>query len=806
MDSLLQDLRHGLRSLAKQPGFALVSVLSLAIGIGVNTAIFSALNALLLRPLAVRDLDRTVYVYHADPAHPDRGTSFPAFQQYRDRRDTFSAVAAFSGERALVLTDRERRDHVYAEIVTADFFAIADADMHLGRPFDRDVERTVNPPLVTVLGHRLWQRRFGSDPAIVGKTVELNGEAFRVVGVAGPHFTGLARVSADLWIPMTTWAHVAGEPARLTSDEHWITTLALLNDGVTLEQAAAAMAAMGGPQIQVKVRSIRRRSMEAPVEVLAVGGGAFAVGLLVLLLACTNVTNLLMARVAARQHEMSVRLALGSSRVRLMRLWLTETSLLSLAAGIGGLFVASWLLALIVGFELPTPIGQVAEPALPLEFSLDASVFAFTFGLSALTSLFVGLLTGLHLSRQGAMRVIKNARMTDRRFAPGFNLRSTVIALQMALSMLLLIPCGLFVRSWLNASTMAPGFSAENVLLLPISANQTGIRVKTPPGFELQLAERVAKSAGVEAATVMDPVPLWFGGSFAHFSIEGDHGPGALQRMGFARVAPGYFETLRIPLVAGRDFSASDASSAPWVAIINETMARRLWPDRSAIGQRVRGLDHVIEVVGIARDAKYLSLAERAQPWVYVPLAQASSNNTTLSLAVRATGDPMRLRTAIEREMKALVPAWPAFQFRTLDESLQVQQLLPRLGATLLGVLGAFGLLLAAMGTYGVMAYVVRQRAHEIAIRLALGSPTVRVLALIIKQGMVVCVVGATAGLGMALVAAQLLGSVLFGVGALDPLTYVAVPALLLGVAFLACYVPARQITKTNAVEVLRQE
>lgn len=812
MDTLSQDIRHSLRSLAKSPGFVFVAVVSLALGIGVNTAIFSALNALLLRPLAVRDLDRTVYVYHADSANPDRGTSFAAYQHYRDRTETFSRAMAFSGARPLLLIDRDRRDQVYAEPVTADFFSIADINLRVGRPFDREIDLAVNPPFVAVLSHTLWRRRFGSDPAIVGNAVNLNGRPFTIVGVAEPGFTGLdSEVSVDLWIPMTSWAHLVGEPARLTSDEHWVTTVAELKEGVTLEQAQAAMAVAGQsvqppPGRQTKVRPVRQRLSGSAGEALVLGAAAFAVGLLVLTLACTNVANLLMARAAARQQEMSVRMALGASRGRLLRLWLTESLLLAVSAGIIGLFVASWILDLVVAFKPPTFIGHSEAPTLPLDFGLDVRIFAFTLGLSALTAMAVGLISAFRGSNPGVMRAMRGGRMTDRRFAPGFNVRSTVIALQMALSMILLIPCGLMVRSWLKASTISPGFSTENVLLLPISTDQAGVRVQKPLGFDQQLLERVATLPGVETATVMDPVPLWFGGNVAGFSIESSQASRAAERIGYSRVGPKYFETLRIPLLRGRDFTSSDNPSAPRVAIINETMARRFWPDRSALGQHIRRRDAEIEIVGIVRDAKYLSLAETAQPWLYQPLAQEPTDNPTLSLAVRTTGDPMQLRAGIEREVKALIPTWPAFQFRTLDEGLKLQRLLPRLGATFLGVLGGFGLLLAAVGVYGVMAYVVRQRTHEIGVRLALGSPTFSVLALVMKQGMGVCLIGGAIGIGAAFIATHPLSSLLYGVSAADPLTYAAVPLLLLAVALLACYVPARHVTKVNPLEVLHYE
>jgi predicted permease len=808
MDALRQDVKYSLRSLARQPGFVAVAILSLALGIGVNTAIFSALNVLLLRPLPLRDLDRAVIVYHSSPGRADQGTSFRAFEAYRNRTETFEDVMAFGASRPVFLAEGDRREQIYAELVTSAFFSMADVRLQMGSPFTRDVDRAATPEFVTVLSDRLWRARFGSDPAIVGKVLILNSTPFTVTGVAAAGFGGLdAEASPDLWMPLTTWAHLMSEPARLTGAEHWLTTVARLKPGVSIEQATTA-AAIAGQALErpadqeTRVRSARERVVESGLDALAIGAGAFSIGLLVLVLACTNVANLLIARAAARQREMSVRLALGSSRGRLLRLWLIECLALSLTAGALGLVFASWLINVAAAFKLPTMVGEPDSPALPLTFTLDLRVFAFTLGISMLTALTVGLLTGLQGTRPGPLAATKSGRVADRRFAPGFNLRSAVIALQMALSLTLLIPCGLMVRSWMNASVISPGFTTDHVLLLPISAMQAGVRVKKPDGFEMELVSRVAALPGVEAATAMDPVPLWFGRRAAMYQTErGDN-----LRLSHASIAPGYFDTLRLRLIAGRDFTPADTATAPGVAIVNDTLARRLWPDGGAIGKRLRYDNASVEVVGVSGDSKYISLADSAEPFIYRPLTQSPSTNLALSLGVRTTGDPLSIAPAVEREVRALVPEWPMFQFRTMNEGLELQKLVPGLGATVLGTLGVFGLLLAAVGVYGVMAYVVRQRTHEIGIRLALGAQMANVMTLVIRQGMAVCIAGAVVGLGLGFAASQVLGSLLYGISAMDPLTYIVVPGVLLAVALLACFSPARRITSVSAVEALRHE
>ena len=808
MTSLWLDVRQTVRALARSPGFVVAAALSLALGLGVNTAIFSVMNSLLLKPPAVRDLDRTVYVYHSTPDRTDRGMSFPAFLEYRRRSDTFSAAMAFAGSRPLLFGEGDGRETIYAQPVAGDFSAIARITLDRGRPFDKTIDDAKDPQFTVILSHQFWQRRFASDPGIVGSRLVLNGRSFTVSGVSGPDFTGLdPEMLADVWIPVVTWAHLMLETARLTGEEHWLTFMATLQNGVSLQQAQAVMAAVGAatqttPNQQTKVRSIRDRLAEVSTDALAMAAAAFAVGLLILALACTNVVNLVIARAAARQREMSVRMAIGGARWRVVRLWVIEAGVVSLLAAVASLFAARWLLDLAVSFRPPLEMGEATAPPLAIAFKLDWRVFAFALGLAALTALAIGIVSGLQSSNPRAMLQGSASRASDRRFAPGFNLRSFVLASQMALSIMLLIPCGLFVRSAANASGATPGFSTENVLLLPISTKQAGMRLVKPEGFEQQLITRVGALPGVITATAMDPVPLWFGGNTAHFTDD----RGEVRRLDFARIAPGYFETLRIPLLQGRAFTTSDTASSPRVVIVNETLARQLSPTGSAVGRQLRGFDGMVEVIGVAKDVKYLNLAETARPWIYMPLTQEPTDNIALSLAVRFDRDTPALRDGIKREVRALVPDWPAFEYRSLGEGMALQRQVPRVGAMFLGGLGVFGLLLASVGIYGVTAYVVKQRTREIGIRLALGSPVARVTALVIRQGMRVSLMGAGIGLVLAFAAAQFLTSVLVGVSAADPIVYLLVPTLLAAVALLACYLPARRVASTNPLEALREE
>jgi predicted permease len=613
-------------------------------------------------------------------------------------------------------------------------------------------------------------------------------------------------VAIDLWVPLTTWARIAGEPGRLTGDEHWLTTIATLREGMTVQQAQSALALMSDVRLtsenqQVGVRSIGERSSGVAMDIALISGSAFLAGALVLVLAWTNVASLMIARVAVRQREMSVRAALGGSRLQLMRLWLVETVLICAVACAGAMTFAAWMLDAAVAFELPTAVGHAGGSMLPIEFQIDARVLAFVIGLSTMSSIALSLLSGVRVTSVRAL--LRSGEALERRFLPGLNLRSAVLAFQLVLSLMLLIPCGLLVRSAIKVAETSPGFSTEDVLLLPISRDQGGVRVQKPADFEAQLMARVASLPDVHTVTAMDPVPLWFGGNTAHFSVNE---AADAQRMGFSRVAPQYFATLRLPLLRGRDFTGADnASSAP-VAIVNETLVRRFFPNADPVGRTIRSSDTTLVIVGVAADAKYRSLAEQPQPYIYLPLAQEPTNNPSLSLAVRVERDSAPLRRGIEQEVRALVPAWPAFGFRRLDEGYELQRQIPRTGAAVLGVLGGLALLLAAIGIYGVSAYVATARVREMGIRLALGAPPGHVTSLVVREVMRVCVPGAVVGTGLALAAARVMDVVLVGTSTADPATFVLVPIALLSAAVFAAFLPARRSGRTDPLTVLRAE
>jgi putative ABC transport system permease protein len=811
---MIDDFRYAARMLVRDPGRSAIALVSLALGIGVNVTIFSVLNVLIWKPPPIHEIGRAVFISYSRPGQSDVPVSFPAYERYRDDNTVFSGLAAFTGERPLLLADGARRDQVYAEVVTPNYFSTIAVPARIGRAFDA-TDRLENEQFVVMLSDAFWRRRFASDPDIIGRTLILNGQPFTAIGVEPPGFTGLSPgISTDVWVPLATWAAIVGESARLTNTgEHWLNVIGRLKPGVQLPSAQTEMALIGrrirddeaGSSTNV-TRAARGLGGAESLDVLAVAAPVLAVGLIILALACANITNLLLARAAARQRELAVRLALGGSRLRLIRLWTIEGLLLcSLGAGVG-VVIAQWTMPLLGAFPLPTWIGQPASATLAIDFQVDWRVVAFSAGLAMLTGLLVGVPPALQASRADLISLLAPSRFMTSSLRGRVHVRHVLIVSQMAASLILLVLSGLFIRSALAAADVDLGFNADRVLLLPISENQGGVRVVKPAGFEQQIIDRTAALPGVEAATVFDPVPLWFGGNFAMFAIENGQSRGEPQRIGFARIAPRYFQVLQIPLIRGRDFTPRDSAQAPRVAIVNETLAQRFWPEQDALGKHLRHGQESIEIVGVARTAKYLSLSETAAPWIYVPLSQDPSTNPALSLAIRTIGDPTALAPAIEREVRAILPSWPLFQFRTLSEGLQLQRSLPRMVAAVLGVFGVFGLLLAALGVYGVMSLVVTQRTREIGIRMAVGAQWQKVIALVVSQGMSLFAIGAAIGIAIAAVASQFLRSFLVRISPLDPLAYLGMTSLLAVAAFAACYLPARRAARIDPVVALRNE
>jgi predicted permease len=816
METLWQDIRFGFRILFKSPAFTLVAALSLALGIGANTAVFSIINASLLKPMPVEEPGRLVSLFTTDTKNPgNHPTSHLNYVDYRDQNQVFSGLLAYTFAQ-VSLTRGETTEPVFGLVVSGNYFDVLGVKAAMGRTFMPHEDKTPGAHPVAVLSHGLWQRSFGGDPNLVGKTISLNRHDFTVVGIVPEGFTGTdLGPGPDLWVPMMM--HNQTQPGFDWYDTRrglFLNLVGRLNPGVSASQAQASLKIFAGQLAQSYPRDNEGRSakviplLQARIDpdgsgqLLLASGVMMAVVALVLLIACANIANLLLARASARRKEIAMRLALGAGRARLIRQLLTESLVLSSVGGVVGFLVAFWAKDLLRSFD---PVG--GGPNAPPIATLNFRVLGFTLLVSLLSGVIFGLAPALQASKPDLVLTLKGETSAPARRAFGFNLRKALVVIQVGLSLVSLISAGLFVRSLRNAQAINPGFITDNILLAGFNLGRDGMAKPQGVNFQRQLAERVTALPGVQAVTIASSRPFG-GGLMRSVFLEGQaptpNGRGVLVQLN--NVGLRFFETLGIPLLQGRDFSEQDGEGAPQVVIINETMARRFWPNQDAIGKRFKffGEEFYREVVGVARDTKYNGLTEANTPFIYVPLLQNYSGAGTLH--VRATGDAAQITAAVRGVVKELAPNVPLLNVQTLsdrvDQSLNGQRLQTRL----LAFFGLLALLLSSIGIYGVMAYSVAQRTREIGIRMALGARSQNVLSLVVRQGMALVMGGVALGLIAAFAVTRLIGSLLFGVGAADPATFVAASLLLVGVAALAGYLPARRATKVDPLIALRHD
>ncbi len=815
MQTLIQDLRFGIRMLVKQPGFTLIAVITLALGLGANGVIFSLVNALLLRPLPVERPEELAAVYTSDFSSGDFGaSSYPDYVDFRARNQSFTGLVSYAPQ-PLSLNVDGTNERAFGEIVSGNYFTVLGLRPTLGRGFLPEEDQRPGVSAVTVISHKLWQTRFAGDPATVGRSVKLNGQPFTIVGVAPENYGGLLRgIAVDWWVPAMMMGQIAPGSENLTErGNRGMFVMGRLKPGVTVTQAQAEFNNLAAqlykewPQQWENIRRQGRSVSLVPESEARVMPGLrtplvifttllMAVVGLVLLIACANVANLLLARAAARRKEIAIRLSLGAGRGRLIRQLLTESVLLGLLGGVAGLALATWGADLLMAFKPPAPI--------PLEINLqgDWRVFGFMFGLSLLTGIVFGLVPALAASRPDVTSSLKD----DSGAGSGRGrLRGALVVVQVALSLLLLICAGLFLRSLRNASAIDPGFDADNLLAMSMDLGQQGYDEARGKQFNAQLLDRVRALPGVLAASLADALPLDLGGSRRGITIEGYSAqPGEDMEIYSSTVAPGYFETLRIPLLQGRTFDAQDRPEAPGVVLINEAFARRYWPGQPPLGKRIQmgsvreGVNDApaLTVVGVVRDGKYNSLGEDATPFFYANLAQRYASSPTL--IVRTAGNPTDALATVRNEVATLDKNLPLYDVKTMRQHLGLSLLPARLAGSVLGIFGLVALLLAAAGIYGLMAYTVAARTREIGIRMALGANMLAVLRLVIQQGMKLVLLGLTIGLVAAFALTHLLKSLLFGVSTTDPVTFAGIALLLLFVALLACWIPARRATKVD--------
>ena len=820
MHTFIQDLRYGIRMLAKSPGISIVAVLALALGIGANAAIFSGVSAFLLRPLPVPEPDHLVRPFETTD---DRGKtdslSFPDFADYRDQSTVFEGLIAEDLTQAAIST-QNKNDVIWGQVVSGNYFDVLQVRPILGRGFSPEEDKTPGAHPVVVISHSLWQRRLGGDVHIAGKTIELNDRAYTVLGVAPESFKGTKfGLALEFWAPMMMAEELRRSPGILSErDSHWMNVLGRLKPGVTRAQASAEMSAIAqrlnqvypteraGVTGVVVETEIDGRWDEAAPTMKSGGAIAMAIVGLILLIACANVANLLLARAASRRKEIGVRLALGASRARLIRQLLTESLLLALMGGGFGLLLAYWVTGLMQGFVPVLPYNIVND-----FFALDGRALIFTLIVSLASGLIFGLAPAWHASNPEIVPVLKGAADAGQRGKRRrLTLRNSLVVAQVALSLVVLVCGGLFIKSFRNAQKMDPGFAARGVLLVSLNPELVGYDEEQTKTFFNRIVERTGSLPGVQAASVARLVPLSdSSNSSGPILKEGETlAPGSPGRNIMNNVvSPGHFQTLQIPMITGRDFEERDRKGAPRVVIINERMAQMLWPGENAVGKRIligANSPDAMEVVGVAKTGKYRALAEDPKPYYYSPMAQRSPSG--MILIVRTTGDPRNLVNAIRSEVQAIDRRIPLFAIKTMDEHLTWALWAPNMAATLALAFGVVALLLSAVGLYSVMAYIVSQRTREVGIRMALGAKRADVLRLITSEGMKMAAIGVVIGFVLSLALARVLSSVLIGVSSYDVTTFILVPMLLAVVAFVACLVPARRATKVNPLVALRYE
>jgi predicted permease len=817
---MFQDLRYGARMLLKHPGFTLIAVLTLALGIGSNTAIFSVVNAVLLRPLPYAHSERLVFVYNFAPGlgMPKSGLMAAEFLRLRDQARSVEHVALYTST-TLTLTGAGEPERLAAGTASADFFTALGVALPLGRGF-RVEEEPRGQDRVVILSDGLWRRKFGADPGALGQTLTIEGRTHTVVGVLPPGFKSPLEFQSEqpveLWVP----PGIAGACCS-----HDFSVVARLRPGQALAQAQAEtdtlMAGVKKDYPGGYPKTGGKRAIVKPLQHEIVGDLRQALWVLlaavifVLLIACANVANLLLARSEARRKEIAVRAALGAGRTRLVRQLLVESLLLSAIGGGLGLLLAAW------GLKLLPALGAQQIPRLH-EITLDARVLGFTLLVALLTSMIFGLAPALQAVKFDLHTGLKEGGRAGASAKGRSRLRAALVVIEVALSLVLLLGAGLLIRSFWRLQQADPGFRVEQLLTMrlfpPASTYPNDQRVAT---FYEDLLGRVRSLPGVKDAAVVDALPIADRSGGTVMETEGQPVElNPLNSVGWRVVTPGFFRTLGMRLLRGRLLEESDQEQTAAVAVINETLARAHWPNEDPLGRRIRLLNRApkqattvfLTVVGVVADVKNESLTEPARQEVFVPLRQrtAAINGMGLerqmSLAVRTSLEPMRLVPAIRQEVAALDRNVPVTGERTVEEILSKMTARVRFNTTLLGIFAAVALLLAAVGIYGVLSYSVTQRTHELGIRLALGARARDVLWLVVKQGMSLALVGVALGLVASFGLTRLMATLLFGVGTTDPPTFAGIALLLTGVALLACYIPARRATKVDPLTALRHD
>lgn len=816
------DIRYAFRTLTKNPNFAIIGIVTLALGMAVNTALFSVINGFLLRPLPVPHPEQITVFSLQQASLPDfHRVSYPDFEDLRAQTDAFSDIFAYRVALVAISVD-QKADHSIVSRVSNNFFSALGVQPAYGRLILPSEGLTPGADPIMVLGYSYWRKRFGNDPGVVGKKVEVNGRPFTVVGVAAQDFHGTYSVlDMDAYIPFS--AETAEDPDA-TVQKIWqsrgsrtLTLMGRLKHGVDIKHAEAALGVVAqriaqqhpdtekGLTVQLYPEKLARPEPDPhnPVPVAAIAFMAMAG--LVLLVACFNIANVLLVRATVRQREMAIRAALGAGHGRLVRQYLTESLLLAFLGGGAGLLLGSWAAGLLSSLRLGTD--------LPIQFDFhpDARVYLFALTAVLLTGLVVGIMPALRAARTDVIAVLHEGGRGSSSGPRRQLARNALVVAQVAGSLVLLIVAGLFVRSLQKAQKINLGFNPEHVLDLSVDLAQIGYKEPQARQVYREMDQRIRALPGVESVAEAFIVPLGYVSAGDRVWVQ-DHSyqPGQQPpEVSYNMVTPSYLDTLQIPLLRGRRFSDADGQTAPPVAIINQTMAKKFWPGEDALGKRfgTKGANGpYIEVVGIVQDGKYQNVAEDSQPFFYLPIEQSFVSMRTIH--VRTSVPPESLALQIESVFHELSPDLPVTQVQTMTEALQGANgfFFFRFGAQLTAVMGVLGLILAVVGIYSVVSYAAVQRTQEIGIRMAMGAAPLDILKMVLRQGLLVVGLGLAFGLLIALAGTRVMGTLIVGIKPTDPLTFGVVALLLTAVALFACWIPAYRATRIDPLVALRYE
>src|SRR5262245_3715820 len=803
MDTFLRDLRYGFRVLIKRPGFTVVAIVALALGIGANSAIFSVVNAVMLKPLPYAHPERLVSANSVNSLNPQtelEGVSPADFWDWKEQSQAFEELAVLSGGGGFSLRDADNPDVFNGARVSFNFFDTFGVQPLIGRVFSAQ-DGDLNAPATVVLSHRLWMRRFGGDPSVVGRTFNSADGGTTVIGVMPPDFKFPSY--AEVWVPL---ARNASEMRNRSN--RYFNVVGRIKADLSIESAQAELNTVASHLETEHPRSNKGWSAHlTPLRESLMGGTRSALSVLlgavgcVLLIACTNVANLLLARAASRRKEMAIRLALGAGRAKLIRQLLTESLVLGLAGGVVGLLLAGWGLELLIGI---LPSKEAFQ--LPVEIGIDRGVMLFTLVVSALTGIVFGLVPAWQASRPDVNECLKEGGRSGSN-AGHQRTRNALIIAEIAIALVLLIGAGLLAQSFVRLRNVDLGYEPKGLLTIWVSASP--VRYKDDEAkarFFKRLQDEASLVPGVES--ISSSSESWFGLLNFQFNIESNPLPNGDENVRYSAVAPNYFNVLKAQIRAGRDFNDQDDLRAAPVAIINETLARRYFPDGQPIGQKIvlgyLGRRLVREIVGVSSDVKQEELGSPTKPEVYVPMQQVPWFGT--ALIVRTSVDPLRLKKELQAAIWQVDKDLPVSGIETVEQHLSNLRSEPRLYALLLGVFAVIALLLASIGIYGVMSYSVTERTHEIGIRMALGAKQGVVLGFVIKQGLTLTMISLAIGIVVSLALTRLMESLLLGVGATDPITFVVISLLLAIVSIFATYLPARRATRVDPMIALRYE